>query len=172
MSKYFTKILVAIDGSESSMAAADCAISVANNYESGLIALYVIESGTSILGPTPPPHLIEIKNQAQEYLDKIKHKSYSSCMRRMRSGRVSTRCSLQPSRAAPPKSSGPRSWAWTQVAEGAVEDEDPLGGGGEEVRHRRTKGYRAIHADLDEYPAAASRVRSAAGRRRFVTVAA
>ena len=75
MSKYFTKILVAIDGSESSMAAADCAISVANNYESGLIALYVIESGTSILGPTPPPHLIEIKDQAQEYLDKIKHKA-------------------------------------------------------------------------------------------------
>ena len=75
MSKYFTKILVATDGSESSMAAADCAISVANNYESGLIALYVIESGTSILGTSPPPHLIEIKNQAQQYLDEIKHKA-------------------------------------------------------------------------------------------------
>ncbi len=74
-SKYFTKILVAIDGSEPSMAAADCAISVAKNYESRLIALYVIESGTSILGPTPPPHLIEIKNQAQEFLDKIKDKA-------------------------------------------------------------------------------------------------
>ncbi len=48
---------------------------MAKNYESRLIALYVIESGTSILGPTPPPHLIEIKNQAQEFLDKIKDKA-------------------------------------------------------------------------------------------------
>jgi nucleotide-binding universal stress UspA family protein len=74
----FSKILVAIDGSEPSMAAADYAISVAQKDGSELIALYVIQSGTSILGPTPPPHLIEIKNEAQQYLDKIKQKSSES----------------------------------------------------------------------------------------------
>lgn len=75
---YFSKILVAIDGSEPSMAAADYAISVAKKDGSELIALYVIQSGTSLLGPTPPPHLIEIKNEAQQYLDRIKHKSSES----------------------------------------------------------------------------------------------
>ena len=39
----------------------------------------------------------------------------SSCICATRSGRVSTRCSLQPSSAAPPKSSGPRSWPCIQV---------------------------------------------------------
>src|SRR5215207_3994215 len=36
-------------------------------------------------------------------------------MRAMRSGRVSTTCSLQPSSSGPPKSSGPRSWSCTHV---------------------------------------------------------
>src|SRR4051812_1106607 len=40
---------------------------------------------------------------------------YSECIWRIRSGRVTTRCSLQPSRDSPPKSSGPRSCACTQV---------------------------------------------------------
>jgi nucleotide-binding universal stress UspA family protein len=73
--KNFSKILVAIDGSEPSMTAADYAISVAKKYGSELIALHVIQSGTSILGPTPPPHLIEVKKEAQEYLEKIKDRA-------------------------------------------------------------------------------------------------
>ena len=68
---------------------------------------------------------------------------YSSCIRRMRSGRVRTRCSLQPSRAAPPKSSGPRSWPWTHVPKAPSRIEDALGRRREEVRHKRGKGYRA-----------------------------
>lgn len=73
--KNFSKILVAIDGSEPSMTAADYAISVAKKYGSELIALHVIRSGTSILGPTPPPHLIEVKKEAQEYLEKTKDRA-------------------------------------------------------------------------------------------------
>src|SRR5436190_4916855 len=40
---------------------------------------------------------------------------YSRCMRAITSGRESTRCSLQPSSASPPKSSGPSSCACTHV---------------------------------------------------------
>lgn len=68
-------MLVATDGSEPSMTAGNYAISVAKKYGSELIALHVIQSGTSILGPTPPPHLIEVKKEAQEYLEKIKYKA-------------------------------------------------------------------------------------------------
>jgi nucleotide-binding universal stress UspA family protein len=77
-SKNFSKILLAIDGSEPSMAAADYAISVAKKYGSDLIALHVIPLGTSVLGPPPHlivPHLIEMKKEAQGYLDKIKQKA-------------------------------------------------------------------------------------------------
>ena len=69
--KKFTKILVSIDGSEPSTNAADYAISVANIYHSELIALHVIPSDVSLFGPSPPPHLDELKKEAQQYLDKI-----------------------------------------------------------------------------------------------------
>src|SRR5438034_1097221 len=39
----------------------------------------------------------------------------SSCIWATRSGRVRTRCSLHPSSATPPKSSGPRSWPCMKV---------------------------------------------------------
>ena len=69
--KKFTKILVSIDGSEPSTNAADYAISVANIYHSELIVLHVIPSDVSLFGPSPPPHLDELKKEAQQYLDKI-----------------------------------------------------------------------------------------------------
>lgn len=57
------------------MAAADYAISVAKKCGSDLIALHVIEVHTTVLGPAPPPNLIEMKKEAHGYLDKIKQKA-------------------------------------------------------------------------------------------------
>ena len=70
--KKFTKILVAIDGSEASMDAADYAIEIARKYDSQLIALYVILSDITLFGPNLPPHIFEIRQQAQQHLDRIK----------------------------------------------------------------------------------------------------
>jgi len=70
----FSKILVAVDGSQASMDAADQAIEMASKYNSELIALHVILSDTTIFGTSPPRHIDEIKQQAQQYLDKIKQK--------------------------------------------------------------------------------------------------
>jgi nucleotide-binding universal stress UspA family protein len=73
--KKFSKILVAVDGSEASMDAADYATELARKYNSELIALHVILSDVTIFGPNPPRHIEELKKQAQEYLDKVKQKS-------------------------------------------------------------------------------------------------
>jgi nucleotide-binding universal stress UspA family protein len=70
----FSKILVAVDGSEASTEAADYAIEMAKNYNSELIALHIILSDITIFGPNTPPHLDEIRQEAQKYLDKIKEK--------------------------------------------------------------------------------------------------
>lgn len=72
--KKFSKILVAVDGSQASMDAADQAIEIARKYNSELIALHVILSDTTIFGTNLPQHIDEIKQQAQQYLDKIKQK--------------------------------------------------------------------------------------------------
>jgi|SRR5919198_2881340 nucleotide-binding universal stress UspA family protein len=72
--KKFSKILVAADGSEASMDAADYAIEIARKYNSELIALYVILSDITIFGPNLPPHITEIRQQAKQHLDKIKQK--------------------------------------------------------------------------------------------------
>jgi nucleotide-binding universal stress UspA family protein len=72
--KKFSKILVAVDGSQASMDAADQAIEMARKYNSELIALHVILSDTTIFGTNPPQRIDEIKQQAQQYLDIIKQK--------------------------------------------------------------------------------------------------
>jgi len=72
----FSKILIAADGSEASMDAADYAILTARKYNSELIALHVILSDVTLFGSVPPNHIKEIKQEAQMYLDKIKEKSY------------------------------------------------------------------------------------------------
>lgn len=71
----FSKILVAIDGSEASMDAADYAIQMAREYNSKLIALHVILSDLTIFGPNPPRHINELKLEAQKYLDELREKS-------------------------------------------------------------------------------------------------
>lgn len=61
--KKFSKILVAVDGSEASMDAADYATELARKYNSELIALHVILSDVTIFGPNPPRHIEELKNK-------------------------------------------------------------------------------------------------------------
>lgn len=80
--KYFSRVLVAIDGSTSSMHATDCAISIAMKNNSQLIALYVIDfykypylPSSIILAPTfGSEKYLEEKNKAEEKMNKIKEK--------------------------------------------------------------------------------------------------
>jgi nucleotide-binding universal stress UspA family protein len=67
----FSKILVAVDGSEHSMNAADYAISFAIKYNSQLVLLYVIPVDLGLFGYSPPS-IEEMKKEGQEFLDKIK----------------------------------------------------------------------------------------------------
>ena len=70
----FSKILVAADGSEASMDAADYAIEIARNMIRTNRIIHIILSDITILDPNLPPHIIEIRQQAQQHLDKIKQK--------------------------------------------------------------------------------------------------
>jgi len=84
----FTKILVAIDGSEQSMKAAEYAIAMAkkdnNNNNTQLIALHVLFSqtgyaySTNLFGLVTPSSinkfLEDAKHEAQQWFDKIKEK--------------------------------------------------------------------------------------------------
>lgn len=74
----FSKVLVAVDGSEYSMNAAEYAISIAKEYGSQLIALHVITSDVSTIASTFSPQMEEIKKNAQEFFDKIRHKGESN----------------------------------------------------------------------------------------------
>ena len=70
----FSKVLVAVDGSEYSMNAAEYAISITRQYGSELIALHVITSDVSTVASVFLPQMDEIKKNAQEYFDKIRRK--------------------------------------------------------------------------------------------------
>ena len=59
--KKFSKILIAADGSEALMDAADYAIEIAMKYDSELIALHVILSDITIFGPNLQSHITEIR---------------------------------------------------------------------------------------------------------------
>lgn len=67
----FLKVLVAVDGSEYSMNAAEYAISLAKQFGSQVIALHIITSGmsTSLSASFSPE---KIKKNAQEYFEKIR----------------------------------------------------------------------------------------------------
>lgn len=70
----FSKVLVAVDGSEYSMNAAEYAISITRQFGSELIALHVITSDVSTVASAFLPQMEEIKKNAQEYFDKIRSK--------------------------------------------------------------------------------------------------
>ena len=59
--KKFSKMLIAADGSEALMDAADYAIEIARKYNLELIALYVILSDITIFGPNLQSHITEIR---------------------------------------------------------------------------------------------------------------
>jgi nucleotide-binding universal stress UspA family protein len=71
-----TKILVSIDGSDESMDAADRAISMAKEHNAELYALHVIRPDVDLFGPhETSEHIIEMKNEGEEYLNKVKFKA-------------------------------------------------------------------------------------------------
>lgn len=78
----FSRILVAIDGSASSIQATDYAISIATRNNSQLFVLYVIDaygyfhlSSSIILAPTfGSERYMEEKNEAEKLMNKIKEK--------------------------------------------------------------------------------------------------
>ena len=80
--KYFSRVLVAIDGSTSSMHTIDCAISIAMKNNSQLVILYVIDvykypylPSSIILAPTfGSEKYLEERNEAEEQMNKIKEK--------------------------------------------------------------------------------------------------
>jgi nucleotide-binding universal stress UspA family protein len=80
--KPFSKVLVAIDGSISSMHTIDYAISIAMKNNSQLVILYVIDvykypylPSSIILAPTfGSEKYLEEKNEAEEQMNKIKEK--------------------------------------------------------------------------------------------------
>lgn len=80
--KHFSRILVAIDGSTSSMHTIDCAISIAMKNNSQLVILYVIDvykypylPSSIILAPTfGSEKYLEERNEAEEQMNKIKEK--------------------------------------------------------------------------------------------------
>jgi nucleotide-binding universal stress UspA family protein len=79
---HYSRILVAIDGSTSSMLATDYAISIALRNNSQLLVLYVIDaygyfhlSSSIILAPTfGSERYLEEKNEAEKLMNKIKEK--------------------------------------------------------------------------------------------------
>jgi nucleotide-binding universal stress UspA family protein len=71
-----TKILVAIDGSDESMHAADYGISMTKEHNAELYALHVIRPDVDLFGPhETSEHIIEMKNVGEEYLNKVKFKA-------------------------------------------------------------------------------------------------
>ena len=76
----FSKILIAIDGSDASMDAADYAVSISKQYNAELYALHVIHQLTLIyLVHWEMKHrvyeTIDMNKEAQKYLDKVKLKA-------------------------------------------------------------------------------------------------
>lgn len=76
----FSKILVAVDGSEASVEAAKYATQIANKYKSDLVVLYVILSDITIFGPDAPSHINVLKQQGQDILDRVKEVSIDSAL--------------------------------------------------------------------------------------------
>lgn len=69
----FSKIMVAIDGSDASMVALNYAISISKEYNAELCALYAVNTDTDLFGPhASSEYTIRKKKEGQEYLDKAK----------------------------------------------------------------------------------------------------
>jgi nucleotide-binding universal stress UspA family protein len=72
----FSKVLVAIDGSEKSMEAAEYSICISESYNAQLYALNVIRVDPDLfISAKMPDYILEMKNESQKYLDKVKLKA-------------------------------------------------------------------------------------------------
>ena len=72
----FSKMLVAIDGSDSSMNAADYAISISKEYNAELCALHVIRADADVFGPPETSEFMtRMRNEGEKYLDNVKFKA-------------------------------------------------------------------------------------------------
>ena len=77
----FSKILIAIDGSDASMDAADYAIFISKQHNAELYALHVIHpADADLFGSTGEMttaayYIIDMNKEAQKYLDKVKLKA-------------------------------------------------------------------------------------------------
>src|SRR5205807_9290282 len=68
-----SKILVAIDGSDASMDAADYAISISKKYNVELYALHVIRADVDLFGQHETSEFItRMRNEGEKYLNKVK----------------------------------------------------------------------------------------------------
>ena len=69
----FSKILVAIAGSDASVDAADCAISISKGYNAELYALHVIRADVDLFGPHETSEFMtRMRNEGEKYLNKVK----------------------------------------------------------------------------------------------------
>jgi nucleotide-binding universal stress UspA family protein len=72
----FSKVLVAIDGSEKSMDAAEYSICMSERYNAQFYALNVIRVDPDLfISPEIPDYILEMKNESQKYLDKVRLKA-------------------------------------------------------------------------------------------------
>ena len=72
----FSKILVAIDGSDASMDAADYAISTSEQYNAELYALHVIRADVDLFGPHETSEFMTtMRNEGEKYLNKVRLKA-------------------------------------------------------------------------------------------------
>jgi nucleotide-binding universal stress UspA family protein len=72
----FYKILVAIDGSDESMNAADYAVSISKEYNAELYALHVIRVDVDLFGAYAESDFItSMRDEGQKYLNKVKLKA-------------------------------------------------------------------------------------------------
>jgi len=68
-----SKILVAIDGSDASMDAADYTIPISKEYNAELYALHVIRADVDLFGPHETSEFMtRMRNEGEEYLNKVK----------------------------------------------------------------------------------------------------
>jgi nucleotide-binding universal stress UspA family protein len=73
----FSRMLVAIDGSDESMGAADYAISISKEYNAELYALHVIRADVDIFGPPENSEFMtRMRNDGEKYLDKVELKAH------------------------------------------------------------------------------------------------
>jgi len=71
-----SKVLVAIDGSDTSMDASDRATSISKEYNAELYALHVIRADVDLLGPHETSEFMtRMRNEGEQYLNKVKLKA-------------------------------------------------------------------------------------------------